>query len=268
MLISSTSLADFRRCRRKYYYQWELLLEQAAPSDVMSAGTEFHKLMELAALGGWSSGGDDSMREVAAAYLKAHPLPTRILSVEQPVWVTLLSAEEAIEPVFMRCTFDLTYQDDDGWYVIRDYKTFEKKPTIEVDMDFQGKLYAAVGRRIWGTDKVRFEYEMVRQYPPNVLKPGKTGGMWAPEECYLNVPIYSSDRECNTLWLEAKQTAQDILFASPAGRWYRTPVKGSFPGACGKCPVKDVCLADLMRGLSADEIESLPKRQPLNKDTF
>ena len=257
ILLSSSSLASFMRCRKQYYYQYELLLD-GGQTDAMATGTSVHKELEQAAVEGpFYEGGP-----IVAPYLEEHPLPENIISAETPTWIKLLDKNSATETdVWLRCTFDLVYRKGDE-VVIRDYKTFSRAPSLDADLDFQGKLYTTVGHKLWGD--CHFEYEYIRSTPPGVVK-DKSGGMWTPEECYFNVPVYADTPEIDSLWQDAQDIARDLVRARQEGRWYRQPRRSLNGVMCGDCMLKTVCESDFMQGgLDPQNIELLAnKRKPL-----
>lgn len=239
-------------------------------SAAASGGTDFHRILEAEAKGEmWPN---NSMQDVAYQYIKHNPLPEDILGIEEPVYAKLLDrapigyeSRHGVDyspEVWLRCTFDLIYRRPDGWVVARDYKTFDKDVTADVDLDFQSRLYTAVLRRRYGND-VEFEFVNVRRTPPNVPK-DKAGKWWTPEECYHTVPIYLSGHEVNEIWRESQDAARDLVRARYEKRWYRQPLK-SGPHSCGSCFYREMCKMDLAQGgLGPDDLENLStERAPL-----
>ena len=185
-------------------------------------------------------GGDDNGL-IAVEYLHHNPLPENILSAERKDFFVKLAPK-----FYVRCTFDLVYQDGDT-IVVRDYKTFKNKPTLDLDLDFQGRFYIAAAQRHY-RKRVDFEYEYIRQTRPGVPHNQK-GDMWRPDECYLHFPLIISDREADQVWAEAVETARDIrraLKENRPGTWYHNTNK-TWAG-CQSCFYRQLCAAENQLG--------------------
>lgn len=251
-------------CRRRYYYEYELMRDPKTVAAALSTGSSIHALLAgVAKAEGLDVGSD--MYDVVYAYLEHHPLPANIVSAEEPYYVQLLEADEENEAVWLRCTFDLIYMRGKDWYVVRDYKSFSKASDHNVDLDFQGRLYIATAMRYFKTDRVEFEYEYIRTTPPYVAH-NKKGDKWTPEECYDRVPVIISTREADVMWAEAQDVARDLLRAKKEGRFYREPRRG-FMNGCEACPMRQLCMADLQQGGLDDqtlELLSNPREPDTN----
>jgi hypothetical protein len=269
LVISYSALATFARCRRAYYYGYELGLEPRTKPGYMEEGSEFHACVEAEAKHeAWPINCSD-MAIVAETFLLAHPLPKAedIIAVEEPVYVDLIKDhwpfpdDVGRKPdVILRCTPDLIYRRGE-WIIVRDYKTFGKKPTLDRDFDVQAKTYAAIMRQKYG-DKVMFEFVHVRRTPPGVPH-NKKGDCWEPDECYLFQEIYAPDHELDELWKELQDLAGDLLRCRAEGRWYRQPA-----ACCGSTmgtPLyKGLCCADLKEGgLSEQDIALLATKKSI-----
>jgi hypothetical protein len=150
--------------------------------------------------------------------------------------------------------------------VCRDYKTFEKAPSLDADLDFQAKSYIATLMQKYQTDKVRFEHVYIRRYPPNVPKQTRAGDSWTPDECYFYEPIVIPKAEAKILWGEVCVAAimierKSTVSVTPPGMWYRVPLKGASPYTCGSCFYKGVCKAELNGPLDPDTIQALGYKQ-------
>lgn len=254
LVLPYSAIALFKRCRKAYELSYERLIEVAS-SEAAQQGTDFHRYASSAALyrltGALSDDDrafiqnpENPMRAVWAAYKQHRGLPTEIVSAEDPLYVKLLPK------VYLRTTFDLVYRDADGWIVGRDYKTFEKAPALDVDLDFQGRIYIAALMRRFRTDKVRFEYEYVRRVPPGT---SNSKGTWSVDDCYINVPVVISNREAEDLWKETQDVARDILAARRKGTFYRGGTRKEFGSPCLGCWQSDLCKAEIMHGHLDDE---------------
>jgi hypothetical protein len=262
IVTSSSGLNLFRSCRKAFELGYVRNLDPVGTSsEAVENGTSIHKFLADAASGytGWQEDPlMDDNAAVAHAYLDHNPLPENILSVEDRSFFVKLAPK-----FYVRCTFDLVYQDGDT-IVVRDYKTFKAKPNLNLDLDFQGRFYIAAAKRHY-KKRVDFEYEYIRQTPPGVPHNAK-GECWKPEDCYLHYPLVISDREADDVWAEAVETARDIRLAlsrNRKGTWYRNTNK-SWAG-CQSCFYRQLCAAENQLGELDEQTTaalSIP-RQPL-----
>jgi PD-(D/E)XK nuclease superfamily len=276
LVISASDFFSYMRCPKSFDLGWRRGWYPLVDKEAVTKGSAFHLWMEAYALMEMPAPGpsiiprmnkinilqgadETGMQAVAEAYIehrwKQNP-PCKILMVEQPLYTKVLDkgcTDKYVvwegPDVWIRTTFDLVYQDEDGWIVARDYKSFVNNVTFDQDLDFQSRIYTSVLQRHFGTDKVRFEFENVRQTPPNVVK-DKSGGMWRPDECYINIPGYYAKHELDALWAETQGVAADIVRKLRSGdphTWYRVGLKGHSPFTCGSCFVKDMCKAEVQQ---------------------
>lgn len=247
LVFSMTSISTFMRCKKKYQIQNELLLDGMRESQALEEGTAFHEIMATYAREGAFPQEESPMLDVARAWLRFNTFPSRIELVEEPVYVQFLPG------VFVRCTFDLAYRDEDGNIVIRDWKTFAKWPTLDSDLDFQARLYVACAMRHFKTTKVMFEHVYVRRTPPGIPK-DKAGNAWAPEECYLTTPLVVPVREAAQVAKEVQWELANILATRESGQWSRNNLKGGGYDSCASCSVKEICKAELIHGELSDDL--------------
>jgi hypothetical protein len=265
LILSSSSLKLFRNCRNAYKLGYVYNLDPiGTESEAVENGTEIHHWLELAAKGiiDWQEyAGSDSNKQVAMEYLRHHSLPTNIvMSEDREFFVKLLDDE-----TWIRCTFDLVYERN-GEIVIRDYKTFSRAPSLNLDLDFQARFYIAAAQKHF-QKPVSFEYVFIRQTPPGVPK-DKAGKCWEPEECYLFYPLDIPQAEADRVWAEAQWTATDLERAledseESGAVWYHNDRKGF--GGCDSCFYKRLCAAENQMGsLDEETIAQLSKpREPL-----
>jgi len=247
LVLSMSAIALFRKCRRAYRYGYEDgLVTPSSPAAEL--GTDFHELMKAAAAG-HPLDQDAPMYAVAEEYLRRHPLPDDIISAEEGLFTQI------VPKVWLRTTFDLVYRDADGWIVGRDYKTFEKSPAYDVDLDFQGRIYIAALMRAFDTDRVRFEYEYVRRSVPGTKN---SRGFWEPHECYINMPVVISRREADELWDETILWVKEILRARKEGLFMRSGTRKEFSSPCLGCFYETPCKTEMSHGeLDDQDIELL-----------
>lgn len=293
IVVSMSDFARFKRCRKAADLTFHHGLEPLADKEVMARGRAFHAMMEAYTLAQQLSVVEDigieqrlrklkallaesdlgEMKAVAEQYLtrKWNIAPECIASAEVPVYTRLLEPgaawngkhdERPSPAVYLRTTFDLIYQDADGWIVGRDYKTFSKAASHDNDLDFQGKIEMAVLQHHYDSNHARFEYINVRQTPPDVVK-DKSGGSWREDECYSTDDFYPSEYELSGIWRETQHVARELLGCLASDDpyvWYRTDLKGTSPHTCGQCFVKDLCKDEAMfGGLSVSTIEQWAK---------
>lgn len=295
IVVSMSDFMRFKRCRKASDLTFRHGLEPLADKEAMARGRAFHAMVEAYALAQMLTVFDDpdhviekrltklknvlaesdlgDMRAVAEQYLtrRWHIQAEAIHHVEEPLYTLLLpggavwNGKHDTFPspaVYLRTTFDLIYNDPDSWIVGRDYKTFSKNVTHDNDLDFQGKIEMAVLQHRFNTKRARFEYENVRQTPPDVVK-DKSGGKWRADECYSTDDFYPSDYEIEGIWRETQNVARDLLGCLASDDpyvWYRTDLKGNSPHTCVQCLVKDLCKDEAMFGaLSATTIEQFAR---------
>lgn len=254
LVLSSSSLAAFKRCRAKFKYAYEMLLKPKERVEAMEQGTAFHLMMARAnncLLEYWPQDQNfvekyypifnaDPMWLVALTYWEHEPKDYKPLLIEEPMYIKL-------DPdTWLRYTPDLVFKRRD-FIVARDYKTFAKQPNIDVDLDFQGRIYTAALMRHFKTSDVWFEYECVRRTPPGVSHNAK-GDKWSPDECYTRVPLVISKQEAEQLWEETREVAADIRRTRERGgaAWYRVDSKGW--DGCTSCSMRFACKAEAQTG--------------------
>lgn len=219
MLISTSGLSAFKRCRKSYKFGYVDLLAPKRPAgNAAEQGTHFHAMMERAAKWGdeWVAQAlvdeDNPMLDVALTYLQHYPLPDKPVIVDEPQYI-------AVGDDWLRWTPDLVFWRGDT-LVIRDYKTFERKPSIDTELDFQARIYVACAMRKFGTDNVWFEHEYVRRTPPGVSHNAR-GDVWSPADCYIRIPLVVGRAEADRVWDETLWVLEEIKTTMANGHWYR-----------------------------------------------
>ena len=264
-----SSIAAFKRCRKAYQIGYEYLLEPLEVPDYITRGSGIHKLLENAA-NGKPLDPNDPWFPVVDSYLKEIPLPppgARLL-VEEPIYTLILpagsfygwdGAKHEHPDVYIRTTYDLAYERDGG-IILRDYKSFEKAPTMDFDLTFQNRIYIATGMVKFQTENVMFEIEAIRATPPFTYD---KSSKWKPSECYINTPAAYPKHEILQTWDETKDVIRDMLRAKVEGRYYREDLQVG-PHSCTSCLVKKLCLAEMRAGqLDDQDIKLLAKpREP------
>ena len=246
LVFSMSAISTWMRCKMKYKYMYELLLDGVKENEAMAEGTAFHTIMadyaKTRQLEDTSPMGD-----VARVYLNHRAFPNTVVLVEEPIYVEFLNG------VYVRGTCDLIYKDEDGTLVVRDWKTFARLPSLDSDLDFQARLYIALVMRHFRTTKVRFEHEYVRRTPPFIPK-DKAGNVWQPEDCYLTESILVSVAECAQIVQEVRWELENLLKTRETGAYTRTNLKGGGYSDCNACSVKEICKVELTNGELNDSL--------------
>ena len=255
-VLSSSAIAAYKRCPKSYELGYVMGLEPFGTSTTaLEQGSEVHRMLAEATCGAFVLDGV-GMGEVVDTYLAVNHLPNKILHVEEPVYTEILPG------VYIRTTFDLVYEREDGVIVGRDYKTFDRAPSLDIDLDFQGRIYiAALMRKYPGRD-VEFEYEYIRRVPPGTKN---SKGVWSNEECYLNIPLVISKQEAEQLWTETQWVVEKMLADEERHQFARHDLKVG-PHSCGSCFFRDLCKAELQHGgLDETDLAILAptRREPL-----
>jgi hypothetical protein len=262
IVVSASGLALFARCRKAYELAYVKLLDVPGTS-AMADGTAFHA---YAAAYARERRGDtditepefppnDAMfdvflewvRRCGAAMLDA---AEAILHVEEPLY-RLFTHPNDFQSTLLRYTPDLVYRRKDGWIIVVDYKTFEKAPSLDIDLDFQARLYLALVAEKYGRtveDRVLFRHVNVRRCVPGTKN---SKGVWSEDDCYIDNDILISRSEAATLLREADWKLYDLsrqVRNAPLAPWYRTELKGNSPHTCGSCLYKNLCKAELIHG--------------------
>ena len=277
MILSMSDLSAFRRCKRLFAYTRLLHLRELGDGNKAAAdGSAFHA--ELEAYGRERRGdavnhyeSTDDMFDVAMEYIKRVGAKDyddmEILAIEDPLYMAIEPAnpgllahafgDRPVPKVFVRTTFDLVYKRrSSGTVTIRDYKTFEKAPSADLSLDFQGRFYIATAMQYFQTPDVIMEYEQVRRTRP------APWSKWAEEDCYIRENLAISVDEAKYLWSEVQQTVFDVLLKyalDPTGAseaWYREDLKVG-PHSCGSCFKRRICTADLTHAIDIRDDEGL-----------
>jgi len=259
LYLSSTSLHTWMRCRKQYELSFIRGLEPKVKPEAMGKGSSFHKCAEEYFKGERAT--DEPLLPVWEAFMLHNKLPLDVISAELPYWCDLIPG------VRLRITPDLVYRSGD-WIVCRDWKTFSKDGEWDVDLDFQGRLYTALLRQHFKTEKVRFEYVKVRSELGRDLKKGYVA--WTNAERYPEPDeLIPSKAECDILLAEAQYAASEILqlrLTAGSVAYYRSPQRGFDMNSCDRCLVKEACKKDLTGELDEQTISLLYNiREPLKE---
>ena len=244
IVFSSSAIAAFKRCPKSYEFGYELLLEpEGTVKDYVQQGSEVHEAL-AAYYNNKTVDYSTDMYCIADEYFKHNtmPHPDNVLSVEEPLYTKIY--EHIAHNCWLRTTFDLVYEREDGTVVARDYKTFERAPTIDVDLDFQSRIYIAALQKKYPDRQVEFEFVYIRRVPPGTKN---SKGFCTPEDCYLTVPVVVSRHESDQIWKETGWVIRAMLEARRNKEFWRSDLKVG-PHSCGSCFYRNLCKAELQHG--------------------
>lgn len=240
-VYSMSAVSTWKRCSKKFEFQYVRLIDGIRENAAMTSGTNFHKIMEhYGKTGELPEDIDPAMLEVAVKYLDYNKFPDfrSIISAEEPIYV------EVLKDVYIRCSMDLVYRRGDG-ITIRDYKTFDRSPTRDIDLDFQARTYITLAALHFQTEDIMFEHDYVRRTAPYVPK-DKAGNTWSPSECYFRDELVMSTDEMASMLRELQYDLKQLMLAEDTPFFTRSHQKGGGYDDCSKCSVKEVCKMDLV----------------------
>lgn len=274
IVVSMTDFGNYRRCKNLFRYSWVEQLIPTKRSEAADLGSAFHAYVAAAANEARGVENDEelhdspAMLEVAQAYLRDVGLPpgSDILAVEEQFYVLVLPEEDRygdVRPaVYIRITPDLVFREGD-WIRVRDYKTFDRAPSLESDLNFQATKYIVCARQVFKTQKVVWDWRYVRRELGRYIKSGrkKTDDVvwtdWEYDERYITTPdLIISDRVADVAWAELQQTARElrtrVMRAQDAPQhvetlFYREPLNGPING-CLSCFYRQICVTRLENG--------------------
>ena len=252
--LSMSAISSYQRCQQKFSLQYLAGLEdKREKNEALEHGTSLHKLLELTAKGlPWE---ESPMEDVVKAYLHYRPLPSNIISADDPHFVELNDLN-----VMLRTTFDLVYEDD-NMLVIRDYKGFSANPSLDIERNFQARCYLWAATQIWPDYTLyKFEHEYIRRTPPFVPK-NKKREVWFPEECYKTVSLVLSPEDVKEDGLELQEWIKDIVWSiENRDRWRKTFLNGGGYDSCGSCHVRNLCAVKAAGNLDPQTIDLIGMR--------
>lgn len=236
MYVSMSSIASFIRCPRQFEILWEKGIQDDKPkSEALEKGTLIHKYFEYYLKGkmnelDWST--DEG--KVVSAYLFHNPIQQRPLMVEETL---KLQVRDNVTLTFTPDVLFETEHSIEPW----DWKSFTKLRTLDTQLNLQTRTYlAGVWKRFPGKRIYKFVHQYVRTTPPDVPK-DKTGGCWAPHECYVSQPTILNEEQLQQAWEMVEFWIDKILTYERE----RRPIGGSDMSSCVKCPVYGICTQQL-----------------------
>lgn len=288
LVLPMSAIALAKRCLTAFDLGYNKMLNAVVDKQYVTDGTNFHAHMAAYAherrgtpvppdlLASINAIPDDNMYEVALAYIRNRAAArfddmSEIIAADReseavylpivlpaPARSAVITAYEAagqiIPEVWVRMTHDLVYRrrSDNFIYAI-DYKTFERMPTHDYDLDFQARLYIAGLMQKFKTADVHFEFANVRRAVPMPVT------KWKEEECYVDQPMVISVEEARNLWEETQFDVARILLARVWGQkaFSHTDLKGTSPHTCHTCFYKALCKRQYAGTLDADAIAEL-----------
>jgi hypothetical protein len=256
LTLSMSMINTFLRCEKQFLYQYVHGLRDYVhtPKVALENGTAFHKYMEYHAKGkdmelDW----DTEMGRVARTFLLHNPLPENIIAVEESHEFMLF------DDVKITFTCDLVYKSAEHSITIRDWKTFSKYPSYDIDLDFQGRFYLWAAYKKWPELALAsFEKVFCRSEEPLIDRGGKKKP-WTLEECYP--PTASLLLQKDELIEDEKQIVSSVELIKKLletnGVYRRMPLSGGGYTDCAHCPTKEMCKQDASGNLNFDNLQDL-----------
>lgn len=276
IIVSMSGLATFLRCRKAYQIQYEWMREPNKSNSAVKLGSSFHKIMEEVANSGWILPSPMHLKEcpvenaydMARAYMQHRPAPGAVMSAEKSYYTLILPDSGSRPNMYLRTTIDLLYRRSENTIVIRDYKTFSREPSDEVDLDLQARTYILAMQKLYPNAYVEFEYEYVRTACPGDVHLKTKNVLWTVPECYRTVSLNMSENDARILTEEVEWAFQDIWDTRHSKRYYRNGLKGTGMYTCNSCFAEEICKKELEFGiLSTDLLDMMSvKRESLLKD--
>src|ERR1700729_2289068 len=140
LVISYSALAAFKNCPKSYEIEYEWMRESKHDNQAIKKGSMFHSYMEQAVKGHYPEieiypeDEGAKMYHIAVDYLMHRGLPDNIMATEESLYW------EVIPGVLFRVTPDLLYRKN-GSIICRDWKTFGKKPCMDIHISDQARFY-------------------------------------------------------------------------------------------------------------------------------
>ena len=256
LVISYSALAAFKNCPKSYEIEYEWMRESKHDNEAVKKGSMFHRYMEEAVkihrfpddLQILPEDEDAKMYHIAVDYLSQRGLPNNIMATEESLYW------EVIPGVLFRVTPDLLYRKN-GAIICRDWKTFGKKPTLDIHISDQARFYIITLEALYGMD-TEFEFVYVRS--ERVGQPRPRSPAWTTQDSYFTVPYSLSPLQKERTIFDLVESIQSLLRTKELGSYYRTGRMGWGIGACTGCFQRPLCNEEWEHGfVSPERLEAL-----------
>jgi hypothetical protein len=254
LVISYSALAAFKNCPKSYEIEYEWMRESKHDNEAIKKGSLFHRYMEQTVkneFGDYEIYPEDEgakMYHIAADYVKSRGLPDEIIAAEESLYW------EVIPGVLFRVTPDLLYRKN-GSIICRDWKTFGKKPCIDIHISDQARFYIVTLERLYNLP-VEFEFVYIRSERVGVPRPRSQA--WTAQDNYFTVPYSLSPQQKERTKQDLVESIMSLLQARVHSTWYRTGRTGWGQGACTGCLQRPLCSEEWEHGfVSPERLEAL-----------
>jgi PD-(D/E)XK nuclease superfamily protein len=252
MVISYSALAAFKTCPKSYEIEYEWMRESKHDNEAVKKGSLFHRYMEEASVNHrfdiFPEDEGAKMYHIARDYLENRGLPTDIVAAEESLYW------EVIPGVIFRVTPDLLYFKD-GTVICRDWKTFGKKPSIDIHISDQARFYIIALEALYNKS-VEFEFVYVRSERIGVPRPRSAA--WTMQDSYFTIPYSLSLLQKERTKQDLVESIKALLDARRLNQYYRTGRTGWGIGACTGCFQRPLCAEEWEHGfVSPEKLEAL-----------
>jgi hypothetical protein len=265
LVISYSSLSAFKNCPKSYEieYEWLQGRESKHDNEAVKKGSMFHRYMEQAVKGQYpeleiySEDEGAKMYHIAIDYLMHRGLPDNIVAVEESYYWDILPG------VLFRVTPDLLYTRN-GSIICRDWKTFGKKPCMDVHISDQARFYIVTLEALYQMP-AEFEFVYVRSERVGVPRPRSPA--WTTQDSYFTVPYSLSPLQKERTKQDLIESLEALMLVKGIGAYYRTGRMGWGIGACTGCFQRPLCNEEWEHGfVSPERLEALStQRESLMK---
>jgi hypothetical protein len=252
LVISYSALAAFKNCPKSYEIEYEWMRESKHDNEAVKKGSMFHRYMEQAyktvRLEPLPEDVGCLMYNIALDYLQDRGLPDYIIAVEESLYW------EILPNVLFRVTPDMIYNKNGG-IICRDWKTFGKKPCLDIHISDQARFYIVAIEAVYQTF-AEFEFTYVRSERVGVPRPRSPA--WTMQDSYFTVPYSLSPLQKERTIFDLVESIQSLLKTKELGSYYRTGRMGWGIGACTGCFQRPLCSEEWEHGfVSPERLEAL-----------
>jgi len=252
LVISYSALAAFKNCPKSYEIEYEWMRESKHDNEAVKKGSMFHRYMEQAykqiLLEPLPEDVGCLMYNIAFDYLQNRGLPDNIIAVEESLYW------EILPNVLFRVTPDMIYKKNGG-IICRDWKTFGKKPCLDIHISDQARFYIVAIEAVYQTF-AEFEFTYVRSERVGVPRPRSPA--WTMQDSYFTVPYSLSPLQKERTIFDLVESIQSLLKTKELGSYYRTGRMGWGIGACTGCFQRPLCNEEWEHGfVSPERLEAL-----------
>jgi hypothetical protein len=254
LVVSYSALAAFKNCPKSYEIEYDWKRQSNHENEAIKRGSTFHSYLEQAAKGfdleTVESDNNNEMFNIASDYIQARGVPSNIKHVEESFYYEILSGVE------FRVTPDLVYEKDSTTLICRDWKTFSKRPPMDIHISDQARFYIVVLEALNPGYTVEFEFEYVRSERIGVPRPRSPA--WSAQDSYFTVPYTLSPLQKEGTWRDLEEAIMSLVDAKERKAWYRTGRMGFGIGTCTGCLQKPLCNEEWEHGfVSQERLEAL-----------